>query len=209
MSKQFKILLMGPQGSGKGTQAERLSKTLNIPAFGTGQLIREEVASGSDFGQKLKEISLRGDLISDLDAAFLLKRRLAEPDAEKGYILDGYPRNLSQYTAFDFDTPTHVVVIDVPRDESLKRLGGRLTCQKCNKVGSVTDGIKSGDLCSCDGQWYQRADDTPEAILRRLEIYEQDTFPVIEAYEKKGIVKHIDGVGTIDEVFDRINSILN
>lgn len=199
-----KILLMGPQGSGKGTQAERLSAKFGIPFFGTGQLIREEVASGSELGEKLKAIILRGELITDVDAAFLLKRRLQKPDTQNGYILDGYPRNLSQYWAFDFDTPTHVVVIDIPREESLKRLGGRLTCRACNKVASINDGIKPGDTCACGGQWFQRDDDTPEAITRRLEIYENDTAPVIAEYAKKGIVHHVDGVGSVEEVFKRM-----
>lgn len=206
---QHKVLLMGPQGCGKGTQAEKLSYTFNIPAFGTGQLIREEVASGSEFGQKLNEIILKGDLISDVDAAYLLKRRLEKPDTQNGYILDGYPRNLSQFAAFDFDTPTHVVVIDVPREESLKRLGGRLTCRSCNKVASVNDGLKAGDVCPCGGQWYQRDDDTPEAITRRLEIYEKDTSPVIAEYQKKGIVHHVDGMGDIEDVFGRILNTLS
>ncbi|MBI5369579.1 nucleoside monophosphate kinase [Candidatus Uhrbacteria bacterium] len=209
MSNSHKILLMGPQGSGKGTQAERLSQKFSIPFFGSGQLIREEVASGSALGEKLNQIILRGELISDVDAAFFLKRRLEKPDTQNGYILDGYPRNLSQYAAFDFDTPTHVVVIEIPREESLKRLGGRLTCQVCNKVGSVSDGIKPGDICACGGQWYQRDDDTPEAIARRLDIYEKDTAPVIAQYEKKGIVRRVDGQGNVNEVFERIVSSLS
>lgn len=203
-----KILLMGPQGSGKGTQAERLSEKHGIPFFGTGQLIREEVASGTELGQKLNAIILRGELISDVDAAFLLKRRLQKPDTANGYILDGYPRNLSQHKAFDFDTPTHVIVIDIPREESLRRLGGRLTCRVCNKVGSVQDGMKPGDTCGCGGEWYQRDDDTPEAIIRRLEIYEKDTAPVIAEYVKQGIVHHVDGVGSTEEVFERIQSVI-
>ncbi|PJA45667.1 adenylate kinase, partial [Candidatus Uhrbacteria bacterium CG_4_9_14_3_um_filter_50_9] len=118
----YKILLMGPQGSGKGTQAEILSEQLGIPAFGMGQLIRDEMRAGSEEGQTLKAIVERGDLVSDEAAAHLLKLRLAKPDTQNGYILDGYPRNIEQYRAFDFDTPTHVLVIDIPRDESLKRL---------------------------------------------------------------------------------------
>jgi adenylate kinase len=198
----YKILLMGPQGSGKGTQAERLSTKLGIPAFGMGQLIRDEVATGSEFGKKLEEIINRGDLVSDKDAALLLKLRLAKPDTQNGYILDGYPRNLSQYKAFNFDTPTHVLVIDIPRDESLKRLGGRLTCRDCGKVGAMRNDIASGDICACGGEWYQRDDDTPEAIDRRLEIYENDTAPVIQKYAE--LVRHINGVGSVDEVFENI-----
>lgn len=198
----YKILLMGPQGSGKGTQAQLLSKHLGIPAFGTGQLIREEIESASDFGKKLQGIIIVGNLISDADAAFLVKRRLEKPDARNGYILDGYPRNLSQWKAFDFDAPTHVLVIDIPREESLKRLSGRLTCRACNKVGSIQEGIKPGDRCSCGGEWEQRSDDTLEAISRRLEIYEKDTLPVMEKYAS--LVRHIDGIGSVDEVFQRV-----
>lgn len=201
-----KLLLMGPQGSGKGTQAEKLAVQLGIPAFGMGQLLRDEIASGSELGQKCDAIVKRGDLVSDQDAAETLKHRLAKPDAQQGYILDGYPRNLSQYAAFDFDTPTQVIVIDVPRDESLKRLGGRLTCRGCGKVGAMSDGLKPGDHCACGGEWYQRDDDTPAAIERRLEIYEKDTSPVIEKYD--GLVKHVDGVGSVEEVFQRILAVL-
>ena len=197
---------MGPQGSGKGTQAERLAAHLGIQAFSMGQLLRDEIATESDLGKKFDAILRRGDLVSDEDAATMLKFRLQKPDAQDGYILDGYPRNLSQWNAFDFDTPTHVIVIDVPRDESLKRLGGRLTCRSCNKVGSMADGIKPGDRCVCAGEWYQRSDDMPEAIARRLEIYEHDTQPVIEKYGVLG--KHVDGVGTVEEVADRIKSAL-
>lgn len=206
MSTTHKILLMGPQGSGKGTQAGKLAAHLGIPAFAMGQLIRDEVATGSVYGRKLEEIINRGDLVSDIDAAGLLKLRLMRPDTGQGYILDGYPRNLSQYAAFDFDTPTHVIVIDVPRDESLKRLGGRLTCRGCGKVGAMSDGLKPGDHCACGGEWYQRDDDTPAAIERRLEIYEKDTSPVIEKYGE--LVKHVDGVGAVEEVFERILTVL-
>ena len=199
----YKILLMGPQGCGKGTQAEILSKHLGIPAFGMGQLIRDEVSTGSEFGKKLEQIINRGELVSDEDAAYLLQQRLEKPDAANGYVLDGYPRNISQHKAFDFDTPTHVIVIDIPEEESLKRLGGRLTCRGCGKVGSIHDGTKVGDTCDgCGGEWYQRDDDTPEAIKRRLQIYRNDTQPVIDKYGD--LVHLVDRVGTIKEASQRI-----
>jgi adenylate kinase len=197
---------MGPQGSGKGTQAEKLSETFSIPAFGMGQLLREEIARESELGIKFQDIIKRGELVSDEDAAAMLKLRLAKPDTENGYLLDGYPRNTQQYDAFNFDTPTHVIVIEIPREESLKRLGGRLTCGACNRVGSINDGLKAGDPCDCGGEWYQREDDTPEAIERRLQIFENDTAPVIESYGD--IVTSVDGMGTINEVFERITSVL-
>ncbi len=203
---KHKILLMGPQGSGKGTQAERLSKRLAIPAFGMGQLLRDEIASGSELGQKFEVILKRGDLVSDKDAAQMLQQRLGRDDTNNGYILDGYPRNMEQYRAFDFDTPTDVIVIEISREESLKRLGGRLTCRGCGKVASVSNTLKPGDLCECGGLWYQRDDDTPEAIGRRLTIYEQDTSPVITQYGDS--VRKIDGAGSIEEVEQRINQTL-
>lgn len=202
----YKILLMGPQGCGKGTQAERLASHLHVPALSMGQLLRDEIVVGSDLGKKFDDILKRGDLVSDEDAATMLKQRLTKPDAQVGYIIDGYPRNLSQWKAFDFDTPTHVIVIDVPRGESLKRLGGRLTCRSCNKVGSTKDGINAGDHCACGGKWYQRDDDTPEAISRRLQIYENDTQPVIEKYGQ--LVKRVEGVGSVEEVASRIKESL-
>jgi len=208
MNMQYKILFMGPQGSGKGTQTERLSQSLRIPAFGMGQLLREEIAKESDLGIMFQEILKRGELVSDEDAAKMLKARIANPDTQNGYILDGYPRNLSQFSAFTFDTPTHVIVIDIPVEESLKRLGGRLTCKACNKVGSVNDGLKAGDTCVCGGEWHQREDDTPDAIKRRLDIYQNDTAPVIAEYEKQGIVHRINGVGSINEIYERILEIL-
>ncbi|MDG1950762.1 MAG: nucleoside monophosphate kinase [bacterium] len=203
----YKILLMGPQGSGKGTQAELLSNKLNIPALSMGQLIRDEMGSGSEFAAKLKEIVTSGELISDKDAAHLLKQRLEKEDAQAGYILDGYPRNMSQFHAFDFDTPTHVMVIEIPRKESLKRLGGRLTCGACGKIGNTNEGLNPGDACKCGDSWTQREDDKPEAITRRLEIYEKDTAPVIEQYKDQ--VVHIDGLGTVEEILDRITNALN
>lgn len=199
---------MGPQGSGKGTQAEKLSVKFGIPSFAMGQLIRDEVATGSETGKKLKSIINQGILVSDEDAAHLLKLRLQKSDTQNGYVLDGYPRNLSQLATFDFDIPTHVIVIDIPREESLKRLGGRITCSVCGRVGNVNDGIKVGDSCSCGGKWTIRDDDKPEAINRRLEIYEKDTSPVIAEYEKKGIVHHVDGVGSPEEVFGRIIGVI-
>lgn len=204
MDDIYKIFLMGPQGSGKGTQGELLSKHLGLPILGTGQLIREEIATGSEFGKKLQKIVLAGDLVSDVDAVRLLKDRLSHADTARGYLLDGYPRNLEQMAAFTFDKPTHVIVLEIPREESLRRLGGRLTCRPCNKVASVHTGIKVGDPCPCGGNWYQREDDTPEAIAHRLAIYEHDTAAVIAEYEKQGIVHRIDGVGSIEEVDRRI-----
>jgi len=204
-----KILLIGPQGSGKGTQAQRLSSILNIPALAMGQLLREEVTKESPIGLEVKAILDRGELVSDTVAAKVLEARLKEDDAQNGYILDGYPRNMDQYNTFTFSEPTAVVVIDLPRKMSMDRLSGRLTCNKCGRVASRFDGFKESDLCECRGVLVTRSDDTPEAIDRRLDIYTQDTTPVLEAYESRGLLRRVDGVGTITEVGDRILKVLD
>ncbi len=204
----WKIIILGPQGSGKGTQAQRLSAQLGVPALAMGQLCRDAVAAGSEIGREIDAVLKRGELVSDQIAANLLRARLTEPDVAGGYVLDGYPRNISQYDAFTFDTPTHVLVIDIPREESLKRLGGRLTCDRCGKVEATRDGHRPDDACPCGGKFFQRNDDTPEAIGKRLEIYENDTRPVIARYEELGLVHRVDGTGSIEEVVARIRTAL-
>ncbi len=180
-----KILILGPQGSGKGTQADRLAKKLNIPALSMGNLFRNEVASESKLGNQIKDILDRGELVSDEIALNVLKKRLELDDAQNGYILDGYPRNYAQYQTYKrFDMPTSVIVIEVSREESLKRI------------------MKRAEIES-------RSDDTPEAIEKRLKIYEDDTRPIISHYKEDGIVHIINGVGSMDEVEDRINQFFN
>ncbi|HBL39440.1 TPA: adenylate kinase [Candidatus Uhrbacteria bacterium] len=199
-----KILLMGPQGSGKGTQAQLLSEKLGIPTFAMGQLLRDEIASGSALGKKAAEFMNRGDLVTDEMAIQVLKKRLGRPDTAYGYILDGYPRNEGQYREFSFETPTHVLVIDIPREESLKRISGRLTCSTCGAIYAVKDGSKLGDECACGGKLTQRDDETPASVSRRLAIYENETKPIIETYERKGFVRRVDGMGSVGEIHKRI-----
>ncbi|MBU4315520.1 adenylate kinase [Patescibacteria group bacterium] len=182
---KHKILILGPQGSGKGTQAQLLAEKLGLPALSMGQLLRDEVCSESILGQKIKDIIDQGELVSDDIALDVLKIRIQKQDAEDGYILDGYPRNLAQYQTFkNFDVPTALIVITVPKEETLKRL------------------LKRAEI---EG----RSDDNKETILKRLDIYHQDTEPIIEEYRKIGIVKEIDGIGTVEEVASRICQVLN
>ena len=205
MNQPLKIFLLGPQGSGKGTQAKLLESELHIPAFSMGQLLRDEVATGSELGKEIDAVIKDGNLTSDTTAAKVLQARLAKPDAQNGYILDGYPRSLDQAKAFTFDKPTHVIVIEVPKEESVKRLSGRLTCFKCGRVYAVRDGFKAGDACpACGGQMEVRKDDTPEAIERRLKIYDDETEPLIAVYGGQGLVRRIDGVGSVEEIHNRI-----
>lgn len=180
-----KILILGPQGSGKGTQSTLLAEQLEIPALSMGQLFRDEVALGTELGKELQAVINAGNLVSDELALKILGKRFKESDAQNGYILDGYPRNKAQYEAFDtLDTPTAVLIIDVPREESLKRLMSRAEIEG-------------------------RADDTPELIEKRLAIYEEQTQPVIDLYKTKGVIHEIDGIGTVEEVQERIQQALD
>lgn len=180
-----KIFILGPQGSGKGTQAVRLSQKLGVPALSMGQICRNEIASDSELGKKISKIIYEdGELIPDDVALDLLKRRLQKEDAQKGYILDGYPRNQEQYEAYaSFDEPTAVLLIDIPHDESMKRLLRRAEIEG-------------------------RADDKPEQIARRLEIYEEQTKPIVDIYREKGILKEIDGLGEMEDVEQKIDEAL-
>jgi len=183
-SMKHKILILGPQGSGKGTQAQLLAERTGLPALSMGQLLRDEVASESLLGQKIDSIINAGNLVSDDIALDVLKLRLQKDDAKEGYIVDGYPRNLAQYQTFsNFDIPTALLVITVPKEETLKRL------------------LKRAEI---EG----RLDDNEETILKRLAIYDQETAPLIEKYTEMGIAHMIDGVGTIEEVAERINKAL-
>ena len=178
----YKILILGPQGSGKGTQAKLLSKELGVPAFSMGDLCRAEVAEKTEIGEKIDHILKAGELISDEIALTLMKKRVAQNDAKNGYIIDGYPRNDLQRALYEkYDTPTQVIVLVIPREETLRRIASRA--------------IKEG-----------RADDTEEGLKRRLEIYERETLPIIEGYGAKGLVSFVDGMGTIEEVAERMKA---
>jgi adenylate kinase len=203
--KPYKVILFGPQGSGKGTQAHLLSEDLGIPTFSMGQLIRDEIATGSEMGKRFAPIVEEGKLIADADAAALLKRRLANPDAQDGYILDGFPRDRAQAKAFNFDRPTHLIIIHIPHDVSLDRLKGRLTDDKTGKIYSTKDGHVAGEQTPDGGTLFVRKDDVPEAIEKRLQIYQTETFAVIDEYVQTGIpIHHVDGIGTVEEVQKRL-----
>lgn len=180
-----KILILGPQGSGKGTQATRLSQKLGVPALSMGQLLRDEKESGSDLGNTIGEIIDRGDMVPDDITTQVLKKRFAQPDTEKGFIIDSFPRFMEQYeNSKEFFQPTGVIVLDIPHDESMRRL------------------LKRAEI---EG----RVDDTPEKIEYRLKLYHEETKPVVDAYRELGVAHIVDGVGTMEEVEERIAQALN
>lgn len=205
----YQIIIHGPQGAGKGTQAQILSEKLGIPMLSMGQLLRDEIAKKSEMGLAIEDTLRKGELVDEKVTSEILKKRFAEPDATNGWILDGFPRMMAQYETFDFAEPTHVIVIEIPKEESIKRLTTRLTCDKCGYVSGESLGFSENQSCPLceEGKFVAREDDTPEAIERRLEIYHTDTAPVLSEFEKDGILHRIDGVGTIEEVHERIQTL--
>ncbi len=181
----YKILLLGPQGSGKGTQAALLSQKLGIPALSMGQLLRDEIDRGGMIADRIRDIVHGGGLVGDDVAIVVLAKRLQEPDAQIGYILDGFPRNEEQFAAYDaYDQPTHVIVLDLEKDRAMDRITHRMRTE-------------------------QRVDDTPEVISKRLALYDAETIPMLErGYATRGIVHHVDASGTIAEVAERIHRVL-
>lgn len=180
-----RLLIVGPQGSGKGTQGIRIAEAFGIPSVSTGDVFRGAVAAGTELGTQVKAIIEAGDLVPDELTSAVVRERLSEPDAAEGFLLDGYPRNLVQVMHLDeflegFDEALDAVIeLDVPRDESIARLSRRAAEQG-------------------------RSDDTEEVIANRLAIYERETAPILDVYRTRGIVDRIDGVGSLDEITDRI-----
>jgi len=203
----LKIVMMGPQGAGKGTQAQHLAKELNIPQVSTGDLFRAEIAKGSPLGVETNALIKDGKLVPDRITSEMVKNRITKADAVGGYILDGYPRNISQLKGYlEFDQPTHAVLITLNDEEAVKRLAGRRTCEGCGKIYHVEyNPPKVADVCDeCGAMLIQRADDQPEAIKERLRIYHENTEPIIIKFEEMGILKRVDGGGSIDEVYQGV-----
>lgn len=212
----MQIVLFGPPGAGKGTQAKFISEEYNIPHISTGDILRENVREGTPLGKKAKAFMDKGELVPDTILIDLIKDRLKKPDTRKGFLLDGFPRTLKQAEALDvilddinknLDT---VVNIEVGAAQLVKRLSGRLTCRNCGASYNIkSNPPKVAGVCdACGGELYQRADDTEAAIKNRIEVYKKQTQPLIEYYKKKGILKDIDGEREIDEVRSDITKAL-
>ena len=184
-----RLLIVGPQGSGKGTQGVRVGEALSIPVISTGDVFRANVSAGTPLGQQVKAIIEAGDLVPDSLTSEIVRDRLTQDDASNGFLLDGYPRNLGQVADLDAflesrgESLDAVIELSVPRDESIARLTQRA--------------IDQG-----------RTDDTEEVIANRLAIYERETAPILDVYRERGIVDAIDGVGSLDEIADRIAAAL-
>jgi len=205
-----RLILLGRQGAGKGTQCVRLSRHFVVPHISTGDMLRAAVREGTELGVMAKRVMDSGNLVGDDIMVGLVRERLSQPDAVgRGYILDGFPRTVGQAQALDVITevrPIDVVIdLDVPRDLVLNRLSSRRVCRDCG-TNYVAAGVeKLPWICDvCGGDVMHRDDDTPEAIAHRLDLYEEQTSPLIEYYQRDGRLAIIDGVASPEEVFRRL-----
>ena len=204
-----KICLFGPQGSGKGTQAKRLIAEFGLPHLSTGDIFRKAIADQTELGKTIQDIMKSGQLVPSEVTNAVMKDRLAQEDCLNGFILDGYPRNLIQADALDsMTTLTHVIVLSIPDEESIHRLSQRRVCADCGATYHLDfqPPQQTGVCDSCGGALVQREDDQPEAIAKRLEIYHAETQPLIARYKERGIAHEIDGIGSIDEVWERVKT---
>lgn len=208
----MKLILLGAPGAGKGTQAEIISKKLNIPTISTGAIIRESIKSGSELGNKVKSIIESGKLVSDDIVIEIIENRLKEDDCKNGFILDGFPRTVAQADALEklgikIDT---VASIEVSDEDIIKRLSGRRECSGCRATFHVDNlPSKKGDLCDkCGAPLVRRADDEPETIKNRLKVYHEQTAVLKDYYAKKGNLKLVCGTNPIDQITSDIISAL-
>lgn len=190
----MRIVFLGPPGSGKGTYAQRLSPKLGIPQVSTGDLFREHIKNKTEIGKKAKEYYDKGHLVPDEITITMLKERIGKKDCKRGFILDGYPRNLQQAQALEKLTKIDLVInLEVPENVIIARLSTRRICKKCGAVYNIkTLKPKKEGVCDiCGGQLYQREDDIPEIIKKRIKVYLARTQPLLKFYKDKDIVKNI------------------
>lgn len=196
---------MGAPGAGKGTQAVRLAKRYNIPHISTGDIFRSNIKERTPIGIVAKSYIDKGQLVPDEVTIQIVKERLEKDDCKNGYLLDGFPRTVSQAEALDgFSEIDSVVNIDVPLHKLMRRITGRRVCGKCGESYHI-DYLDGSTSCKkCDGELIQRADDNEETVGKRLEVYEKQTAPLIDHYKSKGKLIDVDGDGDIDSVFAAI-----
>jgi adenylate kinase len=208
------LILLGPPGAGKGTQAERLQEDFSLAHISTGDMLRAQVADGTELGRRAQEYMGAGELVPDEVILGMIGARITEQDAREGFLLDGFPRNASQADALAATLAeserrlTAALLIEVPDEDVVRRLGGRRVCTKSGHVYHVEfDPPKREGICDQDGsRLVQRDDDMQETIRRRLAVYARQTAPLIEYYEEAGLLRRFDGTRTPDEVHDHIRA---
>ena len=213
---ELNLILMGPPGAGKGTQAERLVADFDLPYYATGDILREAVREETELGKQAKEYMERGDLVPDEVICDVIMERIDSSEADDGFILDGFPRTVRQAEVLEEALDrrgrslTAVLLVDVSDDEVVRRLSGRRICVKNQHVYHVEfDPPKREGVCDQDGsRLIQRDDDTPETVQNRLSVYRKQTSPVVDLYDEKGILRRFDGSRSPSEVHDHIRATL-
>jgi adenylate kinase len=213
---ELNLVLMGPPGAGKGTQAERLVDDFDMPYYATGDILRAAVKEESELGREAKEYMDKGDLVPDDVICKVVMEKVDSPEAEDGFLLDGFPRTTGQAEVLEdaLDrrgrTLTAAILIDASDEVALKRLSGRRICSKNGHVYHVeTNPPKNEGVCDLDGsKLTQRDDDKPETVKKRLSVYHEQTEPLIEWYEDKGLLRRFDGDRSPDEVHQHIRATL-
>jgi len=212
----MRLILLGPPGAGKGTQATRLVEKYQIPQISTGDILRAAVRQGTELGKSAKSFMDTGKLVPDSVVIGIIGERLREADCAKGYILDGFPRTVTQADALK-DTVAqmgqaidHVLSVEVPNEELVERLSGRRTCKGCGAMYHVkfSQPKVAGTCDKCGGELFQRDDDQEATIRARLKVYDEQTAPLIAYYRKAGLLRPIDGMGGMEEILGRITAVL-
>jgi adenylate kinase len=207
----MRIVLVGPPGAGKGTQAEFIAEHLSVPKISTGDIFRKNVSQGTPLGLEAKKYMDAGDLVPDEVTIAMVKDRISEPDAANGYLLDGFPRNLAQAKVLDemleeigqhLDMVMELVVDD---EEVVRRLAGRRTCRDCGQIWHIVfDPPADPEKCDrCGGALFQRDDDKEATIRHRLEVYNEQTAPIVDYYADRSILVGVDATGTVEDVTGR------
>jgi adenylate kinase len=216
-SDQLNVILLGAPGAGKGTQAERIVARYGLPHISTGEMLRAAVEQGTEMGLAAQRFMTAGELVPDEVVIGVVRDRLADPDAAKGFLLDGFPRTIEQAQRLDEilaesgRAVTHVVLIDVPEDELVQRISGRRSCTGCGKLYNVTfDPPRREGVCDvCGSELMQRADDNEVTVRNRLEVYRSQTAPLVGYYREHGVLAEAHGGGKLpDEVFAQVLAVL-
>tara|TARA_B100001057_G_scaffold224669_1_gene224947 strand:- start:10304 stop:10945 length:642 start_codon:yes stop_codon:yes gene_type:complete len=210
------ILFLGAPGCGKGTQSKILIERYGIPQISTGDLLREEMGSKSDLGAKIKDIMAKGEFVDDKLVLSLVSKKIEGEECKKGFILDGFPRNLTQAKSLDVllskisKSIDNVMLIDVPDEVLIERCTGRLLCDTCDYIGNKDRGENVGDPCPvAEGTLYQRDDDKEDTVRNRLKVFKEQTSPIIDFYQDKGILQRLVGGNDPELLSNKIIEILD
>lgn len=212
----MKIVMLGAPGAGKGTQAKKIAERYRIPHISTGDIFRANMKEGTELGQQAKAYMDQGQLVPDELTVHMVMDRFSKDDCKNGYVLDGFPRTIPQAEALSEalaqagDSIDYAIDIEVPDERIVKRMSGRRVCQKCGATYHEVHHppVREGVCDVCGADLVQRSDDKPETVLSRLEVYHEQTQPLIEYYKAKGVLRTVDGTLPMTEVFDAIVKIL-